>query len=86
MVDGVKSRDAEKVKILAWQRIVKDWSQSDLIIYSDGLATNGTAIGGVGILATAGNPSKHTIHHSCDMPVGTWCSSFQAEMMAIKKA
>ena len=68
----------------ALQILAKDWSSYDLTIYTDGSATNGTAIGGGGILFTAGNLSNHAIHHSYAMPVGTWCSSFQAEMKAIK--
>ena len=30
--------------------------------------------------------SNLTIHHSYAIPAGTWCSSFQAEIKAIKKA
>ena len=85
-VDGVKSGEAEKDKILALQRFTKDWSQYDLTIYMDGSATNGTAIGVGGILDTVGHPSNPTIHHSYAILAGTWSSSFQAEMKAIKKA
>ena len=40
-----------------------------------GSATNGTAIGGGGIMVTAGHPSNSTIHHSYAIPAGIWCSS-----------
>ena len=40
-----------------------DWSSYDLATYVDGSATNGPAIGGGGILLTAGHSSNPTIHH-----------------------
>ena len=61
-------------------------SSYDLAFYTDGSASNGTAIGGVGILLTAGHPRSPTIRHSYAILAGTWCSSFQAEMKAVKKA
>ena len=70
-VDGENSGEAEKDKIWALQRLVKDSSSYDLIIYMDGSATNGTAIGGRGILATVGHPSNPAIHHSYGIPAGT---------------
>ena len=76
-VDRVKSGEAEKYKIWALQRLVKDWSSYDLTIYTDGSAMNGTAIGGGGILITVGPQSSHTIHHSYATLAGTWCSPFQ---------
>ena len=66
-------------------RLAKDWSSYDLAIYTDGSAKNGTAIGGGGVLVTAGPPSKTAIYHYNAMPAGTWCSSFQAEMKATKR-
>ena len=53
---------------MALQRLAKDWSSYDLTIYSDGSATNGTEIGGGGILVTADHPSNPTIHHSYAIP------------------
>ena len=85
-MDGVNSGKAEKDKIWALQSLDKYWSSYDLIIYADGSATNGTVIGGGGILLNAGHPSNPTIHHSYAIPAGTWYSSFQAEMKAIRKA
>ena len=67
-------------------RLAKNWSSYNLTIYTDGTATNSTAIGGGGNLFTAGHPGNPTIHRSYAIPTGTWCSSFQAEMKAIKKA
>ena len=84
-VDGAKSCEAEKDKIWALQRLAKDWNSCDLTIYADGSATNVPAIGGGGILVTAGFPCNPTIHHSYALPAGTWCSSIQAEMKAVKK-
>ena len=84
-MDGVKSGEAEKDKILALQRLAKDWSSYDLTIYTDGSVTNGTAIGAGGISVTAGHLSNPTIQYSYDIPESTWCSSLQAEMKAIKK-
>ena len=80
----VQSDEVEKDKIWALQRRSKDWISYNLTIYMDGLATNGTAIGGGGILVTTGHRSNHTIYHSYDIPAETWCSSFQAKMKAIK--
>ena len=86
-VDGVKSGEAEKDKIWAQQRLAKNWSSHNLTIYTDGSAKNRrTAIGGEGILLTAGHQSNPTIHHSYAIQAGKRCSSFQAEMKAIKKA
>ena len=47
---------------------------------------DGAETGGGGVLATTGHMGDRTSHHSYAMPVGTWCSSFQAIMKAIKKA
>ena len=85
-VDGAKSGEAEKNKILVLHRLAKDRSTYDLTICTDCSAMNGTAIGGGGILLTADHQSNPTIHHSYAIPAGTWCSSIQAEMKAIKKA
>ena len=82
----MKSGEAEKDKIWTLQRLDKDWRSYFLAIYSDGSATNGTAMGEGGILFTAGHPSNPTIHHSYAIPAGTWSSSYQAETKAIKKA
>ena len=62
-VDGVESGEAAKDKIFALQRLAKEWSANDLTIYTDGTATNGTAIGGGGILVTARHPSNPAIQH-----------------------
>ena len=56
----------------------------DLAIYMDGSATKGTANDGEGIMFTAGKPSNSTFHHSCAISASIWCSSFHAEMKAIK--
>ena len=85
-VDGARLGETEKDKIWALHRLTEDRSSYDLTIYTDGLATNGTAIGGGGILVTAGHLSNPTIHHPYAIPASTWCLSFQAEMKAIKKA
>ena len=71
---------------MAVQRLAKDCFSCDLTIYTDGSAMNCTAIGGGGILVTDGHQSNPTIHHSYATLTGTRCSSFQAEMKAIKKA
>ena len=84
-MDGVKSGEAEKDKILALLRLAKDWSSYDITIYSDGSAKNGTAIGGGDILVNAGHPSNLAIHHSYVIPAGTWFSSFQAETRQLKR-
>ena len=47
---------------------------------------NGTAIGEGGILVTACHTINPTIHHSYAISDGTWYSSIQAEIKAIKKA
>ena len=83
---GAKSGEAEKDKIWALQRLAKGWSSYDLAIYMDGSAMNGTAMDGRGIFPTACHTSDPIIHHSFFIPAGSWCSSFQAEMKAIKKA
>ena len=85
-MDGAKSGEEEKDKIWAFQRLAKDWSSYNLTIYTDGSATNSTAIDGKEILLTAGHQSNPTIHHSYAIPVSTWRSLFQAEIKAIKKA
>ena len=85
-MDGVKSGELEKDNKWVLLSLAKDWSSYDLTIYMDGSATNGAEIGGGDILHTAGHPSNPTIHHSYATPTGTWCSSFQAKMKAIKKA
>ena len=82
----VLSGEAEKDKIWALQRLTKYWSSLDLAIYTDCSATNGTSIGGGGILLTADHASNPTNLNSYAIPAGSWCSSFQAEMKAIKKA
>ena len=84
-MDGAKSGEAEKDKIWALQRLAKDRSSYDLTINMDDSAMNGTAIGGGGIVVTAGHPSNPTIHHSYAIPDGIWCS-FQAKIKVIKKA
>ena len=85
-VDGVKSGEAEKNKIWALQRLTKDWSSYNLSIYTDGSVTNSTEIGGGGILITSDHQSNPTIHLSYAILAGPLCSSFQADMKAIKKA
>ena len=80
------SGETEKDKIWALRRLAKDWSSYDLITCTYVSAANGTTIGGEGILVTDGHPSNPTVHHSYAIPAGTWCSSFQAEMKAMKKA
>ena len=55
-MNGVKSDELEKDNILALQGLAKDWSSYDLAIYADGSTMNCTAMGGGGILVTAGPP------------------------------
>ena len=57
-----------------------------VIIYIDDLTIDGNATGGGGILVSTGHPSDPTVHLSYAIPAGKWCSSFQAEMKAVKKA
>ena len=45
-VNDVRSGDTKKDKILALQRLAKDWRSYDPTIYTEGLATNEAAIGG----------------------------------------
>ena len=85
VVDGAKSGEAEKSKVLALQRLDKDWSSYGHTIYTDGWVKDGTKMIGGGILSITGHSSDPTNHHSYATPAGTWCSSIQAKMKAMKK-
>ena len=82
----VWSGETEKDKVWAFPRLAKDWTSYDLTIYTDGSTANSTATGWGGIMLTDRHPSNPTIQHSYAIPAGKWCSSYQAEMKAIKKA
>ena len=68
VVDGVKSGEAEKDKIWALLRLIKDWPSYYQTIYTDSSATNDAAIGGGGIFVTVDHPSNSTIHISYAIP------------------
>ena len=59
---------------------------SSPLIRTHPLLKVGTEMGGGSILVTTGHPCDPTSHHSYAMLASTWCSSFPAEVKAIKKA
>ena len=67
-------------------RLAKGCSSYGPAIYTDSSVTNGTAIGGGGIVLTVDHPSNPTIHYSYVIPAGIWCAPIQAENKLIKTA
>ena len=61
---GAISGDADKYKVWAQQKFIKDWSSYDLTIYRDGSVKDGAEMGGRCILVTTGHPSDPANHHS----------------------
>ncbi|CAI9724992.1 RNA-directed DNA polymerase from mobile element jockey [Octopus vulgaris] len=68
------------------RQLERGWNAFDLTIYTDGSAFDGNATGGGGVIVTTGHPSDPQIHRSFAIPTGKWCSSFQSELKATKKA
>ena len=83
---GSKSGDAEADKKWALQRLEKGWNTFDLVVYTNGSATNGTGTGGGGIVVNTSHPSDPQVLRYFAIPTGKWCFFYQAEIKSVVEA
>ena len=76
--EGV-NRDMAKNKLL-------DNEEYDYVVYTDGSAREGRREGGAAAVITVGNFDEPEVVEKIQSPAGKWCSSYQAEMVALIEA
>ena len=64
-------------------KMVMNWAEFDLIIYTDDSTSNGNKNGGAGIVFMKEPLEEVDVIHTVSIPASKWCSFFQAEIKAI---
>ena len=82
--EGVKGKDEELNRQEALRRLGED--EYDVVIYTDGSASEGRSDGGAGCVITRGSYREPEVVETREVPAGRVCSSFQAEMVALREA
>ena len=83
-LEGKKSGEATADNQWAMRILHKGWREYDTTIYTDGSVQG--MIGGGGIIVTTGPPEEPKVLSTHAIPTGQWCSSYQAELKAVKTA
>lgn len=81
---GEKSADVERNKREALRRLRE--TEAEVTIYTDGSASEGRSNGGAACVVTRGSTNEPEVIASIEEPAGKICSSFQAEMVALRGA
>jgi ribonuclease HI len=82
--EGVKGKDEEVNRQEALRRLGEE--EYDVVIYTDGSASEGRSDGGAGCVVTRGGYREPEVVETIEVPAGRVCSSFQAEMVALREA
>ena len=82
---GAKTGVVETDRLETMKILEKGWQTHDATIYTDGSVTENFN-GGGGIVVTTGPPNDPEVLCAQAIPAGQWCSSYQAELKAVKRA
>ena len=85
-IEGGKSDNKEENKRRGMAVLKREETSFDVVIYTDGSASEGRNDGGAGCVVTKGGCESPTMVESRERPAGRICSSFQAEMRALDTA
>ena len=85
IIEGKKVENQERNKAMARAKL-NDNDTYDFVIYTDGSASEGRMKGGAAAVVTKGTFEEPEVVERIKVAAGKWCSSYQAEMIAMEKA
>jgi ribonuclease HI len=83
---GGTRQDSEEANLLMAGETLSNNEDFDMVLYTDGSAVEGNTDGGAGVVVTRGSMSAPEVLVRTHAAAGKWCSSFQAELVALREA
>jgi ribonuclease HI len=86
IIPGGAREGTDAANLALAEKSLEDNGNFDLVVYTDGSAVEGNHDGGAGVVVTQGEMSNPRVLETFHVAAGSWCSSFQAELVGLREA